>query len=67
MDCVISGSATVREDQSQKLVIIIRTDFNQQYTIAVGKAVQGSILMCMEVTGYVIGGRGENRGGKVRA
>lgn len=67
MDCIISGSATVRDNQSQKLVIIVRTDFNQQYTIAVGKAVQRSILICMEVTGYVIGGRGENRGAKVRA
>lgn len=42
---------------------MVRTDFNQQYTIAVGKRIQhksNSTLICTEVTGH-LKGEGQNK------
>lgn len=43
MDCIISCSVTIKGKQSQTPVKMVRTDFNQYYTIAVGKRAQHKV------------------------
>lgn len=48
----------VKDKRSLTLVRMVRTDFNQQYTNAIGKRVQqelNSTLMCTEVPGHFKG------------
>ena len=48
----------VKDRRSLTLVRMVRTDFNQQYTNAVGKRVQQELnptLMCTEVPGHFKG------------
>lgn len=48
MDCSISGSS-IRDHQSQRLVILVRIDFNLQYPLAMGKRVQGGTELHFDV------------------
>ena len=52
---LFQGVADVKDKQSQTPVTVLRTDFNQEYTIAIGEEVQHGLTstsICTEVTEF---------------